>query len=253
MKENVIKFIRIIFVIILIYSIIKILLWLFRTENDKKQMAKLEEEVLYSEDIYISEDILLSEEIFTTVENKETTEESTLKTIDFEKLYAINSDVKGWIKMEKLDISYPIVQSYDNNYYLRKDIYKNKNISGSIFLDCRNNAFNDKHTIVYGHNMKNNTMFGGLKKIKDEGFGNDILISVETETKTYVYVVFSIYEISPQDFNIKDDVQTMLNRSIRNFGKKVSNTDKVLTLYTCTDSSTRRTILHAYLMGEIDL
>ncbi|MDE5830938.1 MAG: class B sortase, partial [Clostridia bacterium] len=59
----------------------------------------------------------------------------------------------------------PVVCTLDNDYYLKKNIYKEDSISGSIFLDYRNSGFDDKHTIVYGHNMKNDSMFGRLDEI----------------------------------------------------------------------------------------
>lgn len=87
------------------------------------------------------------------------------QSIDFDKLYEINSDTRGWIKIDSLGISYPIMQYTDNEYYLKKNTYKEDSISGSIFLDYRNNGFDDRHTIIYGHNMKNDSMFGKLDEI----------------------------------------------------------------------------------------
>lgn len=72
----------------------------------------------------------------------------------------INKDYRGWIIIKNTNIDYPILQGIDNLYYLNKDINRNDLLSGSIFLDFRNNDFNDFNTVIHGYSMKNNTMFG---------------------------------------------------------------------------------------------
>ena len=87
--------------------------------------------------------------------------------VDFESLKAINPDVKGWLYIEALDISYPVVQGPDNDAYLHTTYEGTSNFAGSIFLDYQNQGdFSDGNTIVYGHNMKNLSMFGKLKQMK---------------------------------------------------------------------------------------
>ena len=75
--------------------------------------------------------------------------------IDFESLDAVNSDIIGWIRIGALDISYPVAQSEDNDYYLHRTFEKKDNFAGCIFVDFHNSSqFTDPNTIVYGHNMK---------------------------------------------------------------------------------------------------
>ncbi len=91
--------------------------------------------------------------------------------VDFESLKAINPDVKGWLYIEALDISYPVVQGPDNDTYLHTTYEgtSRTNFAGSIFLDYQNqDDFSDGNTIVYGHNMKNLSMFGKLKQMKEQ-------------------------------------------------------------------------------------
>ena len=89
--------------------------------------------------------------------------------VDFESLKAINPDVKGWLYIEALDISYPVVQGPDNDAYLHTTYEGTSNFAGSIFLDYQNqDDFSDGNTIVYGHNMKNLSMFGKLKQMKEQ-------------------------------------------------------------------------------------
>mgnify|MGYP002465836722 CR=1 FL=1 len=85
--------------------------------------------------------------------------------IDFAELIRTNPDFRGWLYFPALDISYPVVQGKDNAYYLHHLFSGESNINGSIFVDCHNQPdFTDQNTIVYGHNMKNGSMFGTLDK-----------------------------------------------------------------------------------------
>ena len=82
-------------------------------------------------------------------------------TVDFADLQAINPDVVAWIYMEGTQINYPVVRGEDNDQYLYRMIDGSYNGAGSIFMDYRNASdFTDRHTILYGHHMNNNTMFG---------------------------------------------------------------------------------------------
>ena len=91
--------------------------------------------------------------------------------VDFEGLLKINDDLVGWIYIDGTNVDYPIVHGPDNNFYLYKMFDGNYNRSGSIFMDGANSAdFSDKHTLIHGHHMKNDTMFSGLPKYKDQQF-----------------------------------------------------------------------------------
>ena len=91
--------------------------------------------------------------------------------VDFEELKKVNPDVLGWIYIEGTDINYPIVQGADNDYYLSRLVDGTSNRGGSIFLDYRNEPdFSDYHTVIYGHNMKNGTMFADIIKYKKKAF-----------------------------------------------------------------------------------
>lgn len=94
--------------------------------------------------------------------------------VEFDKLKAENPDVIGWIRFDNQDelgINYPILYSGDNEKYLRTDLYGNSHIAGCIFLEGLNKSdFSDYYNIIYGHNMNDGSMFGSLKKYKDDGF-----------------------------------------------------------------------------------
>lgn len=173
----------------------------------------------------------------------------------------INKDYRGWINIDGTNIDYPVLQAKDNNYYLKKDINKNYLPSGSIFLDYRNNRFEDSNTVIYGHYMRNNTMFGELKKFKDKKFfDKNNKIYIETpDGKKLEYKIFSVYTTDANynyiqtSFNSKSDYKQFLNKiknkSLYNTNVEVSENDKILTLSTCSyEFENARTVIHAKLV-----
>lgn len=105
---------------------------------------------------------------------RKTVDVSTLSILpEYESLYAKNSDLVGWISIEDTDIDYPVVQSDDNDFYLRRNFDKNTDNNGAIFMDYRSDAVNvTTNTILYGHNMNSGLMFGGLSKYLEEDYYN---------------------------------------------------------------------------------
>ena len=88
--------------------------------------------------------------------------------INIDELKQINDDIIGWIKIENTSIDFPLLKSKDNNEYLNMNYKKEYSITGSIFLDYRNNEnLKDDYLIIYGHNMSNDRMFGGIKKYSE--------------------------------------------------------------------------------------
>ncbi len=172
--------------------------------------------------------------------------------INFEELLSINTDIIGWLEMEAVDISYPIVQSDDNDYYLHRTFRKQDNFAGSIFLDYLNSpTFSNRNNIVYGHNMKNGSMFGILKQYQDqEKYDKSKYFWIYTPTRIYKYEIFSAsvvgtysdsYQIA---FSDRDDFKEFLDQakmqSMIKTTARVSYNDTVVTLSTCTgDSATR--------------
>lgn len=94
-----------------------------------------------------------------------------IDSVDFSTLEKINPAVVAWLSSEGTEIDYPIVQGEDNDYYLRHLYTGESNKLGSIFMDCRNHEdFSDKNTIIYGHNMKDGSMFSSLAMYKDQSY-----------------------------------------------------------------------------------
>lgn len=179
--------------------------------------------------------------------------------VDFKKLKSENSDVVAYIKVNNTNIEYPIVKTSNNNFYLNHSFDKSKNSRGWIFADYKNKFDNtDKNIVIYGHNMRDGSMFGSLKNILNEEWYNNtenMNITFLTENGNYIYKVFSIYKIESEDYYIKTDFSTdneyqkFLNiikeRSIKNFVVNVNVDDKILTLSTCANNNKYRVVLHA--------
>ena len=178
-----------------------------------------------------------------------------------ENLYDKYEDYRGWIKIDNTNINYPIVQGKDNSFYLDKDINKNYLSSGSIFMNYLNHGFNDENTVLFGHHMRNKTMFAQLKKYKEKEFfygDNDIVIEVEND-KVLKYKVFSAYVTDSKDnyiktnFDDKDQYKEFLedikNKSQYKSDIDVNENDKIITLSTCSyEFNDARIVVHGKLL-----
>lgn len=113
--------------------------------------------------------------------------------VQYEELYMQNSDFRGWITISDTGIDYPVVQGDDNEYYLNRDLHKNKQSSGIPFIDC-DCAENSQNIIIYAHNMKDGSMFAPMSKYTDKSFftaHNIILFDTLTEHRSYE--IFSVF------------------------------------------------------------
>lgn len=170
---------------------------------------------------------------------------------------SINSHYMGWIRIPGTKVDYPFVRSQDNKDYLFRD-FKNKfSEAGTIFMDYRNlGNFNDRHSILYGHNMRNGTMFHNLRYYKDIGFIKaHPLIEFSGLYETKKYRVFSVYEVSADDYALPVDfsdpeyadyLKSLLSRSIHPTIAELDPKLQLLTLTTCSYGlDNGRFIVHA--------
>lgn len=177
--------------------------------------------------------------------------------IDFDKLQQINEDITAWILFDNNKISYPIVQGKDNEEYLYQMADKTKNPAGSIFIDSQCSAdFTDSHTILYGHNMKDQSMFGSLKNyyLKEDYYQKNRYFTIYTPTQSLRYEVFAWYEAAADDdvyqvgFTADEEfsrfIDKILSRRYRNVEIPITQQDRIVTLSTCS-SSGKRFIVHA--------
>lgn len=239
-KGKIIAFIMlIVFIILLIFSSIKVLGYIKYSKDNEKIFDKIKKDV----------------EIVDVPE--ETSKDEKYK-IDFASLKEKNFDTVGFLKVNGTDIEHIVVQGKDNNYYLSHNFEKNENSAGWIFADYRNKLNGtDKNIIIYGHNMRNNTMFGTLKNILNIDWQeneNNRNITFITENESALYEVFSVYQIEAEDYYMKTDfsieefkeyIENMKSRSRYNFNIDVNEDDTILTLSTCADNNKYRVVLHA--------
>jgi len=122
--------------------------------------------------------------------------------VNFEYLQSINPDIRGWLFFENEDISYPILQGRDNNTYLRTTFLKEPATAGSIFMESTNRPdFSDAHIIIYGHNMKNETMFGKLKyyRLEKDYYSTHQYFQVLLPGRACRYRIFAYKEVEADD------------------------------------------------------
>ena len=183
-------------------------------------------------------------------------------SVNFDDLLRKNSDTVGWIKVEGTKVNYSVVQSSDNDYYLKHDFNKNENSAGWIFADWRNSLEDfRRNTIIYGHNMNNKTMFGSIPStLRSSAWQSDSskhYIKLSTPSANSVWKIFSIYVTEPKvdylrtvftDSEYKEFITTIQSKSEFNFNTDVSINDYIITLSTCDDSGKNRMVTHAKLI-----
>lgn len=230
-----ITLIQIVLIAVIIFSGIKIIEWIKSNKKNKDIMSEIKENVVI---------------------NNEMDSNNEEYKIDFAKLKQKNSDAIAWIKVNGTDIDFPVVKGTDNSYYLTHNFDKEKNKAGWIFADYRNKFDGtDKNIIIYGHNMKNGSMFASLKDvIKEEWYNNENnkYIALITENENCKYQVFSVYQTETEEYylqtnisNFKEFVEKIKGRSKKDFNVDIKETDSILTLSTCADNTKYRVVLHA--------
>ena len=172
-------------------------------------------------------------------ESIEIKEETQKRSIDWEYLKSINKDIIAWIEIENTKIDYPILKDKDV-YYLKHTFDKKYNSNGSIFT-TNSYPFEDKETIVYGHNMKNGSMFSDLGKYLNKDFLNSHFnFKIYTPTCNYEARIFSVYSIGVEtesnnikSLNFEDRIEYYKKASEYNI-ETDSNIKKIVKLSTCS-------------------
>lgn len=183
---------------------------------------------------------------------------------DYEKLFAINPDLKCWITIPNTEINYPVVQTKDNSFYLNHNFEKQENDGGCIFIAYENKEpLEERNTIFHGHHMKDGSMFASLNKYKEPEFieqNNKVFIS--TKYKVYEYEIFSVYveKVSedPYKYSFSSDedyvnyLKALNQKSYTRIDTKdFTKDDKIITLSTCSyEVDDGRLIVHARLVAQ---
>lgn len=187
-------------------------------------------------------------------------------TVDFDSLKEINADIVGWIYFENEAISYPILKGITNDTYINTTYLGKSSRAGSIFMDSNNASdFEDFHSIIYGHNMRNKSMFGKLSAYyRDTDYYSDHrYFRIITPEKVYRYEIIAakrinadnpIYDLSNvKNYDADEYVQSfIMNGSILGIGVTACDSDHYITLSTCT-SGDERFVVSAFRIDEWDI
>lgn len=185
-----------------------------------------------------------------------------LSSVDFTELLKQNRDTVGWLIVNNTNVNYPVVQTSNNDYYLKHAFDRSSNSAGWVYADFRNN-FNElsKNTVIYAHGRKDKVMFGSLTNtLKSNWYKNTDNQIIQFSTLKYntMWQIVSIYKIQAESYYITTDfssdesfekfAKTMLSRSIYDFGVEVTKDDKLLTLSTCYNDNGIRLVVQAKLV-----
>jgi len=184
-----------------------------------------------------------------------------LISVDFNSLIAKNNDTVAWIALNGTNINYPVVQASDNDYYLYHAYDHSDNQAGWVFMDYRNDPIEfSKNTVIYGHGMNNNTIFGTLRYITENWWYNNPdnhIVKLSTPSENTLWQVFSVYTIPEETYYIQTDfidnntykefLSKLQARSIYNFNASINENDKIITLSSCYNNDLR-VVLHAKLI-----
>ena len=192
-----------------------------------------------------------------------------LPTVDFDALRETGPDIIGWLTLPDTAINYPVTQTDDNEYYLHHLYDGTYNKTGCLFADYENQEdFSDRNTIIYGHNMRDGSMFATLNEYDEQSYydGHPQMYLV-TPDGGYVVEIFTAFvakpsesgsDTSPWRLSFKDDgayttwLSEMAGRSVIETDVTVTSSDKVLTLSTCTPGGASRFIVMGKLAAVND-
>lgn len=187
--------------------------------------------------------------------------------VDFPGMWEVNEDVYAWITVPGTVIDYPILQhATDNTYYLNYNIDGSYGYPGCIYTENLNSKdFTDNNTVIYGHNMKNGSMFSGLHKFEDASFFEEnTKVYIYTPEKEYEYTIFAAYIYDDRhllysfDFaneqvyaTYLEDIQNMrsMNALLRE-DITVTAKDKIITLVTCIGNQPDKRLLVQAVLNQ---
>ncbi len=229
-----------------------------RQQAEYEQLAR---EVTETEPETESEEETMSETLPGWDEEDEDEEEETegpAEAVDLESLMAINSDVVGWIKIPGTVVDYPIVKAADNDYYLHRNVYKEESTAGTIYMDYMDASdFSSLHNVIYGHHMRNGSMFKTIVYYTDQSYFNshsDIYIYTpdrEIHLKALAAVITTPDAIRRKtQFDSEADFQDYVSQMTANASAKADpdrEINRLWSLVTCSyEFDDARTILYAY-------
>jgi len=231
--------------------------------------SQREREKVYQDMETEKDPVETEEEKVQMTETEDIAQEETVKPdipVDFEKLQKENPDIYAWITIPDTEIDYPVLQSEsDDTYYLNHTVEKKKGLPGSIYSESQNRKdFSDPNTVLYGHNMKNGSMFAGLHKFSDEDYMTEhqkVIIYTPEHILTYKVFAAVVYDnrhiLNCFDYSKisgkKEFLQSLKDsRNLSNIyiDTNIDEGDRLLTLSTCNSNTEQRFIVEAVLTDE---
>lgn len=202
-----------------------------------------------------------------TVSSKEK-KVTLLKNYNHQALVNLNSDAVGYIQLPALGVLLPMVQGSDNSHYLNHALTGEGSSSGTIFINCFNTeGLESKNAIIYGHNMKNGSMFGNLKKYINEDFfneGENRFFYIYTGNVIYKYEIYSVHTTPAiseaggtyttdfaSDADFVNYLNSMAKLSYHNSDVALTADSKTITLSTCTNDNNTRFVVQAVRVETI--
>ncbi len=251
---------EIIFIVALI-QILRIMLGYMSADSSYNDLTKSMKEVSITIFPAETEDSAASETVSEeeTEENEEAGETVTytysITVPDFDYLSSVNDDVIGWIQIPGTAVNYPIVQGTDNDYYLTHLYTGASSSSGAIFLDSGTTlGLEDRNAIIFGHNMKNGSMFASLNSYSSSSYYSQhpYIVVTDLSGTRYIYDIFAVYSVDTADEEVSSSVylhgfgadenfasylEMVQGMSLYSTGISVSQDDYIITLSTCKSSS----------------
>ncbi|MBR6168645.1 class B sortase [Candidatus Saccharibacteria bacterium] len=181
--------------------------------------------------------------------------------VDLAELKKINPEIIAWVKIKDTNIDYPVVQAKNNTKYLTRNYRGDFATAGSIFLDYRNDGFDDDFSLIYGHRMDGQRMFGGISLFEQKDY-------FDKHKDGILYTEDGVYDLEISDFSVVDVDRTsiynhdsnrnkrnsMVIHEVRSFAKQsrvveYGDDDKIIVLSTCDkDSKHYRNVLLAKMI-----
>ncbi len=183
-------------------------------------------------------------------------------SVDFDALALENPDIVAWIYCPDTPVSFPVVQGEDNDYYLTHLVDGQKNPSGSIFLDSRcSDDFSDINSIIYGHNMKSDAMFGSLTEYESQQYYDRHSLMyiltpegdyrLELISGCYVPADWEGYSLSDHGAELRELLDHMSSQFVAEY--EPEDHDRYVTLSTCSDDRNDLRFVLIGVLKEIDL
>ena len=210
--------------------------------------------------VVLAEDPEAPEENTQIEENITVDDDTPMLEIDHEHLLDENRDYKCWLTACNNEVSYPVVQGKNNDEYLHKTFFGDKSFVGSIFIDYRcSDDMSDFHTLLYGHSMKDRTMFRLIADYTNKSFAEQYpCFYIYTPQGRQRYDIFAVYDLPDTELmtalgDVKKEereafISGIMQRSLYTLGDTPTADDKIVSLITCdVRNDSKRVVVNGVL------